>query len=188
MNKPAAGRRQGTAVLTQSGHSDRESIAAFFREHHRLRRYLIAQGCPDSDSDDIVQDAFLIVRHRWTTIAYYDKPKAYLYKVAIRLWYRHAIRLGRASYRDDHEDYLRAVADPVDAYTGVDLADTLSRWFSQLPRQQRNVAGLRLIAELSEIETAEILGVSLGTVKSQLNAARRTLKQLRDQDQPRRDT
>lgn len=161
-----------------------EDLATFFLQQHRpLRRYLLAQGCADSDCDDIVQDAFLIVRRRWATIAYYDKPKAYLYKVAIRLWYRHASRTRWDGYRDDHENYLAAVADPADATAEVELTDMLVRWFRHLPDRQRDVAGLRLIADLSEVETAQILGVSVGTVKSQLNAARTTLIQLKERDE-----
>jgi RNA polymerase sigma factor (sigma-70 family) len=167
---------------------DDESLAEFFLAHRRgLRSYLIAQGCPDGDSDDIVQDAFLVVRQRWLTIAYYDRPKAYLYKVAVRLWHRHAARVRRTGYRDDHEVLLQMLADPVDHYARADLTRTLAAWFSQLPRQQRAVAGLRLIADLSEVETAEVLGLSLGAVKSQLNAARKTLRQCRQRDEQATD-
>jgi RNA polymerase sigma factor (sigma-70 family) len=167
-----------------AGDAEDEALAAFFLEHHRqLRRYLIAQGCAESDSDDIVQDAFLIMRRRWTTVAYYDRPKAYLYKVAIRLWHRHISRSRPASYKNDHDAHLDELPDPADPFAGIELADTLTRWFRLLPRQQRNVAGLRLIAGLSEVETAETLTVSLGTVKSQLNAARKVLRELRDRDE-----
>jgi RNA polymerase sigma factor (sigma-70 family) len=185
---PGPGWRAGGQLLAQPKHPGDKGLAVFFLEHHRLlRRYLIAQGCADSDSDDIVQDAFLIVRQRWATIAYYDKPKAYLYKVAIRLWHRHTARNRPPACKDDHETYLDNVPDPADPYAAIELADTLTRWFGQLPRQQRHVAGLRLIADLSEVETAEVLAVSLGTVKSQLNAARRTLKDLRDREESIRD-
>jgi RNA polymerase sigma factor (sigma-70 family) len=176
------GREPVGPVLVQQGRP--ADLVVFFIEHHRqLRRYLIAQGCADSDSDDIAQDAFLIVGERWATIAYYDRPKAYLYKVAIRLWHRHSTRSRRIGYRDDHENYLKTVPDPADPIAEVELADTLTRWFRQLPRQQRNVAGLRLIAGLSEVETAEVMRISLGTVKSQLNAARKRLKELHDRDE-----
>ncbi|WP_433466494.1 RNA polymerase sigma factor [Spirillospora sp. CA-128828] len=161
-----------------------QELAAFFLEHRSLlRRYLVAQGCPECDSDDIVQDAFLIIRARWDTIAYYDNPKAYLYKVAIRLWHRDTVRRRRKSSHGDQHSLLEAIPDRTDILKEVELADTLNRWFRQLPVQQRNVAGLRLIADLPEVVTAEALGISLGTVKSQLNAARKRLSQLRDQDQ-----
>ena len=185
MNVARGPRRTGGQTLMQDPRPGGDGgLALFFVEHHRLlRRYLIAQGCPESDSDDIVQDAFLIVRQRWTTIAYYDRPKAYLYKVAIRLWRRHLTRHRTTSFSKDHDSYLNNLPDPADPYADIELSDTLTRWFRQLPRQQRNIAGLRLIADLSEVDTAEVLAVSLGTVKSQLNAARKALKNLRDRDE-----
>ncbi|MEU8381911.1 sigma-70 family RNA polymerase sigma factor [Streptosporangium sp. NPDC048865] len=181
MPQPA---RPSTMSVALQAYPVDEGLSAFFLQQRRLlRRYLLAQGCADSDCDDIVQDAFLIVRRRWATIAYYDDPKAYLYKVAIRLWRRHDTRNHRGGYRDDHEDYLAALADPVDVTAAVELTDMLIDWFRQLPDRQRDVAGLRLVADLSEVQTAEILGVSVGTVKSQLNAARKTLRRLNDRDE-----
>ncbi|MER6831964.1 sigma-70 family RNA polymerase sigma factor [Streptosporangium sp. NPDC000563] len=180
---PQPDRPAARAVALQACPVD-EGLSEFFVHQRRpLLRYLLAQGCADSDCDDIVQDAFLIVRRRWATIAYYDDPKAYLYKVAIRLWHRHAARNHRGGYRDDHEAHLAARAEPVDAIAGLELTHMLINWFRQLPDRQRDVAALRLIADLSEIQTAEILGISVGTVKSQLNAARKTLRRLKDRDE-----
>ena len=159
-------------------------LAAFFMEHRWLLRcFLVAQGCPDCDSDDIVQDAFLIAWTRWQTIAYYDNPKAYLYKVAIRLWHRAAAHRGQTGSHDEQQDVLETTPGQIDVGGYVELSDTLTRWFGRLPAQQRKVAGLRLIADLSEVATADILGISLGTVKSQLNAARKKLAELRDKDE-----
>jgi RNA polymerase sigma factor (sigma-70 family) len=53
----------------------------------------------------------------------------------------------------------------------------LKRAFDRLPPRMRAVAVLRLHAGLSEEETAEVLGCSVGTVKSQLHEARRRLEE-----------
>jgi RNA polymerase sigma-70 factor (sigma-E family) len=72
----------------------------------------------------------------------------------------------------------------------IDLRDALVRLLVQLPPRQRTVIVLRFWAQLSEAETAEMLGCSEGTVKS---AASRGMARLRElagqwQEEPRRLT
>jgi RNA polymerase sigma factor (sigma-70 family) len=59
----------------------------------------------------------------------------------------------------------------------VDLRDALVRLLSQLPPRQRTVIVLRFWAQLSEAETAAMLGCSEGSVKS---AASRGMARLRE--------
>lgn len=54
-----------------------------------------------------------------------------------------------------------------------------------LPRKARAVVVLRYYEELSEAETAEILGISVGTVKSQASRALTTLRERAPQRHPR---
>jgi RNA polymerase sigma factor (sigma-70 family) len=56
-----------------------------------------------------------------------------------------------------------------------DTRDALKDAFDRLPPRLRAVAVLRLYLDLSEEQTAEHLGCSIGTVKSQLHEARRRL-------------
>ncbi len=51
----------------------------------------------------------------------------------------------------------------------------LKQAFDRLPPSLRATAALRLQAGLSEAETAQVLGCSVGTVKSNLHDARRRL-------------
>jgi RNA polymerase sigma-70 factor (sigma-E family) len=70
-----------------------------------------------------------------------------------------------------------AAAAEGDRAAVVDLRDTLVRLLLQLPPRQRAVIVLRYWEQLTESETAAVLGCSEGTVKS---AASRGLRQLRD--------
>jgi DNA-directed RNA polymerase specialized sigma24 family protein len=62
---------------------------------------------------------------------------------------------------------------------GVDLRQALTVVLRALPAGQRQVLWLREAAGFSVAETAMILDLRPGTVKSQLNAAKKRLKELR---------
>jgi RNA polymerase sigma factor (sigma-70 family) len=59
----------------------------------------------------------------------------------------------------------------------VDLRDALVRLLTRLPPRQRSVIVLRYWEQFSEAEAAELLGCSVGSVKS---AAARGLARLRE--------
>jgi RNA polymerase sigma-70 factor (sigma-E family) len=67
-----------------------------------------------------------------------------------------------------------------DTMTTVDHRDDLVRRLSRLPEQQRKVVVLRYYTDQSEAAVAEVLGISVGSVKS---AASRGLAALRRQDE-----
>ncbi len=73
-----------------------------------------------------------------------------------------------------------------DSTGDLELHDALWRALGQLPRRQRSAVVLRYYEDLSEAETADALGVSVGTVKSTVS---RALARLRDdaglRDEPR---
>jgi DNA-directed RNA polymerase specialized sigma24 family protein len=69
----------------------------------------------------------------------------------------------------------------------IDLRDALVRLLVQLPPRQRTVIVLRFWAQLSEAETAEMLGCSEGTVKSATSRGMARLRELAAQwqEEPR---
>lgn len=76
---------------------------------------------------------------------------------------------------DDHD---AVVVDVGDAQAE---RDRLMRALAQLPARQRAVVVLRSFEDLSEARTAEVLGCSTGTVKSQSSRAMHRLRQLLDE-------
>jgi RNA polymerase sigma-70 factor (sigma-E family) len=95
-----------------------------------------------------------------------------LYNLAADGWRRH----GR--WRQRLPLLRPALGETVaDGTATVDLRDALVRLLYQLPPRQRAVIVLRYWEQLSEAETAALLGCSEGTVKS---AASRGLRRLRD--------
>jgi RNA polymerase sigma factor (sigma-70 family) len=75
---------------------------------------------------------------------------------------------------------LRAAAPPADPIAEVDLRDALVRLLLQLPPRQRAVLVLRYWEQLTEAETAAVLGWPEGTVKSAASRGLRRLRELAD--------
>src|SRR6266511_3090389 len=76
-----------------------------------------------------------------------------------------------------HQLVLPAVAQPPDSAGRLDVLGALAR----LPMGKRACVVLRFYADLSEEETARLLGISPGTVKSQTHRALAQLARLLDE-------
>jgi RNA polymerase sigma-70 factor (sigma-E family) len=132
-----------------------------------LRTAYLLTGSPYA-AEDLVQSCLLKVMPRWKEI---NDPMTYLRRAMtnqrVSRWRR--VRRELLSARTPDE----AVADP----TGG-LADrtVLVAQLARLPKRMRAVLVLRYWEDLSEADTAEVLGCSVGTVKSQ---ASRGLARLR---------
>ena len=67
---------------------------------------------------------------------------------------------------------------PIEDYVERQLSEPLSRALGQLSAEQRQVVVLADIEEYSYQEIAEIMGCSIGTVRSRLHRARALLRRL----------
>lgn len=130
-------------------------------------------------AEDLVQATLERVWPRWQRVARDGDPDAYVRRAMINTyasWWRRRWR----GERPTSELPEAPISD--DAYARADLADALRRVLPTLPPRQRAVLVLRYYEDLSEAATAEALGCSVGTVKSQTAKA---LARLRLMDDPR---
>ena len=96
-----------------------------------------------------------------------DNRDAYVYKMLINAL-RDTHRRGwwRERATEDVPDRLQR-----DATAEVDTTDAIHRALGKLSKVNRDVVVLRYFSHLSEAQTAEVLGVPAGTVKSRLSRA-----------------
>ena len=140
----------------------------------RLKRlaYLLT-GDLDT-AEDLLQSAYARALPRWSRIRTYDQPDAYMRRVLVNgrtsTWRRSR---GREVLTDQVPD--RPVPGPD---SGPDEAEDLRRALRTLPTQQRAAVVLRFYCDLSEAETASLMGVSVGTVKSHTSRGLARLRQL----------
>ena len=121
-------------------------------------------------AEDLVQEALVTAYGRWSRIRGMDSPDAYLRKVLLNAYLserRTVIR--RAGKRHLTEVPPVPLPDPA---VGIDLW----RGVHALPARQRAVVVLRYYEDLTEAETAAVLGCSVGTVKSQCHRALAVLR------------
>ncbi len=149
----------------------REYVAA--RQGALFRAALLLTGHRE-DAEDLLQTAFAKLATRWRQVKVAGHPDAYvrriLYNQRISWWRRGT---SRREYLVDSVPELVRLEDPASsAAIRVAVAKALGR----LTVKQRAVIVLRYLEDLPEAEVAEILGCSVGTVRSQTH---RTLERLR---------
>ena len=119
------------------------------------------------DAEDLVQVALMKAVPHWKKIA--DHPDPYVRRILAR---ESVGRWRSRRWREVHTDRLPET--PVEG-PGADRVE-LQRAVARLAPRQRAVIVLRYFEDLTEQQTADALGISVGTVKSQ---ARDALTRLR---------
>jgi RNA polymerase sigma factor (sigma-70 family) len=172
----------GPSAVLVGGQSPDEEISQFYAKHYKaVVGFLVhACGCPEPDAEEVAQDIILVISERhWPTVRALEKPEAYWYKAAERRCRRLLAQRAKRIAEGDPNEHLLGVAHPADQFAAVDRRQALLARIRELPPRQRQVLWLRLAEDFSESETAEILGISVGSVKRQLHDARKGMKELR---------
>jgi RNA polymerase sigma-70 factor (sigma-E family) len=134
------------------------------RSPHLLRTAYLLAG-DRSSAEDLVQNALLHIYLGWDKVAAADDPWAY----SLRILYTTSSHMHRRRRVKEQLGPAPEVAGP--PATDVEERDEWQRLLLDLPRKQRAVIVLRFYQDLSVEKTAEILGCSSGTVKSQTSKA-----------------
>ncbi len=129
------------------------------------------------DANDLAQEAFL---KAWRAIGRFRGDSAFstwLYRIAVNACLNH-----RASRRPPAQELPDGLPDPRGgADAGVfsqDEARRVRAAVSRLPEKQRATLILKVYHELTHDEVAEVLGATVGTVKSNLFHALGNLRRL----------
>jgi RNA polymerase sigma-70 factor (sigma-E family) len=145
---------------------------AMFQDAYRVAYRLLGDR---SEAEDSAQEACARAYARWSSVRDYARP--WSVRVAGNLALDRLRALERAR---KHAPALDEHTMPEHAATTTQRMD-LYRALKTLPSRQRQVVMLRYLGDLPEQETAHLLGISPGAVKTH---ASRGLARLREEIQP----
>ena len=162
--------------------------------HAGLRRFVARRVRAEADADDIVQRVFLKVHQSLPQLRDADRLHGWLYQLTRRAivdYYRSPARRREVPMGDADPDALdagRAASRPVgkapadaedvDHAAFRELASCLHPLVAQLSELDQEALRLVEVEELSQVDAARRLGLSVSGMKSRVQRARARLRQV----------
>ena len=165
---------QGTEMTDRQSERDAD-FAAYLQARRAsvLRTAYLLSGDLHT-AEDLTQTAFAKLYLAWDRVRDRESIDGYLRRILVNennsLWRR---GWKRREHATDELPEPTPVLDQYDDGRDAALWDVVQ----SLPKKARAVLVLRYYEQLSEAETAEVLGVSVGTVKSQTSRALAALRE-----------
>jgi RNA polymerase sigma-70 factor (ECF subfamily) len=183
------------SLPVRASHGDAAAIEQLM-EQHAAKVYRLAYGITrnHADAEEVTQDVFLTILHKGGTFEARAAVSTWIYRVAFnaslnkRRGKRSEVevpigdllpRFEADGHRSGDRAYLLAdwSQDPERALLEGERRQVLETALDQLAPHYRAVLVLRDVEELSNEQVAEVLGESVGSVKSRLHRARMALRE-----------
>jgi RNA polymerase sigma-70 factor, ECF subfamily len=172
-------------ILAQTGNYDAfEALHAYLQPI--LKRFVERILSAGQEAEDIVQDTLIALYTNLNRVQSGTHVRAYVLRVARNRCYdrlRHWQRFEQVTIDEQEGDFLPPMALADESNTPPDemthwllLKAEVERAIENLPEAQREVLLLYCEDELSYAEIAEVMRISIGTVKSRLFHAKKNLR------------
>lgn len=186
---PLAGREDGLhdrdgELARGVERGDRAAVAALTRRClplvHAIARRLLRD---ESEAEDMAQETFVKV---WRAIGSFDPERAkletWVARIATNTCYDRLRKRGERVLDDDMPERVDTTPRADSLMSAGASADRVREAINALPPRQRLALELCALREHTNIEAAEILGVSVEALESLLARARRGLRTTLDQE------
>jgi len=154
------------------GVDDREFEELFGAEFSGVVRSAFVVCHDTGRAEDLAQEAFLELLRHWGRVSHYDRPGAWVRRIAIRK----AVQVTKREARRPWFERRAAASLVTDGLSPVGADGVLWTAVRSLPAQQRAVVALFYYEDLSVQDVAGVLGCSVSTVKVHLHRARDALR------------
>lgn len=169
--------RDGTLARAVA-RGEREAIAALTRRClpvvHAVARRLLNDP---AEAEDVAQETFIKV---WRAIERFDPERArletWVARIATNACYDRLRKRRESQIDEDHPERADGAPDAEGLLAAGGSTDRVREAIAALPPRQRTALELCSLRDHTNIEAADILGVSVEAVESLLARARRTLK------------
>ena len=189
----AVGIRAEEALIAELKAGSEEAYAWLIEQYHQQIYGLVYRMVNDpADAADTTQDVFLKVFRGMKRFHGESSLKTWMYRIAVheasnrrRWWFRHKAHetsIEPAVSEDPEKnaglkDTLMDLGDsPFDSAVHHELRARVETELRQVPEPYRTTVVLRDLEELAYEEIAEVMEVTLGTVKSRLMRGREALR------------
>lgn len=184
-------RAQESAVIAELKAGSEEAYAWLIGEFHQPIYSLVYRMMNDpSDAADTTQDVFLKVFRGMKHFHGESSLKTWIYRIALheaanrrRWWFRHKahetsiepVESAECDFRGE-ERLADQRESPFDSCAHAEVHEAVEKALTGVPEPYRTALILRDLDEMSYEEIAEVLQVSLGTVKSRITRGRDALR------------
>jgi RNA polymerase sigma-70 factor (ECF subfamily) len=177
-------------TLERDEDPDAELLARVGRSEPQAVRLLVARKLPRllslaqrllghrGEAEEVAQDTFIRV---WKQAPMWRPGAArfdtWLHRVALNLCYdRLRRRRDEEPHAEDHPDPIDPTATPEQMMHASQRGARVARALAALPARQREAIVLQYYQDLSNVEAAELMQISVEALESLLSRARRSLR------------
>jgi RNA polymerase sigma-70 factor (ECF subfamily) len=140
----------------------------------------------EADARDLTQEAYIRVYRAWRSFVPGTSFLSWIYRIVTNL-HRDELRRRKGRYQEEIPDdnvpqafggERPLAVEPIEEMVESQYSESMSKALAALSPDQRQVIVLADVEEYSYQEIAEIVGCSIGTVRSRLHRARLQLRKL----------
>jgi len=176
-------------LVLRSQKGDSESFQLLYKLYQQKARSTLYQLCGNFMLDDLVQEVFL---RAWKGLPKLRTPKyfsTWFYRICWNVATDYRRKLARNASKSQSTvaldaiagDHIAANIPPTSDLMRLHYQDLVKRGLKHLSLPHRAVLVLHDLEDIPQQEIAQILEIPLGTVKSRLYHARKTLKKFLQQ-------
>lgn len=183
----------GLILDINQGRNVEDNFRALFERHYaQILRFFRRKGLDPEECRDLTQETFISVYKGMKDLRQPEQFESWLFAIAHNVWCSQiesrsaqkrtatVLSLEWQGESEDHPPIAATLADkgadPLTVALEKEKLEKLREALQRLPPQMRRCALLRVVHELSYVEIAELLGISVNTVKAHLHQAQSALR------------